>query len=140
MRWFDWLRCSDGGCVKEIHYTEVKKWRWPNFTPKEISCKGDGLIVIDENALDKLQAMRLELGIPLVINSAYRSEAYNKSVGGAPKSQHLQGRAFDIRITDALSREEIKYHAKEAGFTGIGDYNTFVHVDTGPTRYWDLRT
>ena len=125
--------------MKEMHYTEVKKWRWPNFSPKEIACKGDGLIVVDEKALDCLQAMRNNIGVPLVLNSAYRSEAYNKSVGGAPKSQHLLGRAFDIRITPNVTREEIKYHAKEAGFTGIGDYDTFVHVDIGPVRYWDLR-
>ena len=126
---------------KEMHYTEIeaKDWRWPSFMPKEIACKGDGLIMVDEEALDKLQRFRDLVGGPVLLNSAYRSVAYNTRVGGAPKSQHLRGRAFDVRITPALPREKIHKLAKQAGFTGFGDYNTFVHIDVGPTRYWDLR-
>lgn len=125
---------------KEIHFSQVKNWRWPNFSPREIACKGDGLIVVDEKSLDCLQTMRNSIGAPLIINSGYRSAAYNKSVGGAQNSQHMKGKAFDIRITPSVSREAIHEHAKRAGFSGFGDYNTFVHVDTGPSRYWDLRT
>lgn len=126
--------------LNEIHYSKVTGWKWPSFSPKEISCKGDGLIVVDEAALDALQKLRDIIKAPLIINSGYRSKAYNASVGGAPKSQHLLGRAFDIRLTDVVKREELKKLAKQAGFKGIGDYNTFVHVDTGPERYWDNRT
>lgn len=124
---------------KEIHYTDVKNWRWPNFTPKEISCKGDGTIIVNEKALDCLQKFRTLVGSPVIINSAYRSPAYNKKVGGAPGSQHMQGKAFDVQITKELSRQRIHFLAKQAGFTGFGDYNTFVHIDIGPSRTWDLR-
>ena len=34
--------------------------------------------------------------LPLIVNSAYRSPAVNKSVGGVPTSQHLLGQAADI--------------------------------------------
>ena len=34
---------------------------------------------------------------PIIINSAYRSEAVNKAVGGASNSNHLSGCAADIR-------------------------------------------
>ena len=34
---------------------------------------------------------------PIIINSAYRSPAVNKAVGGAPNSNHLTGCAADIR-------------------------------------------
>lgn len=124
---------------KEIHYTEVKNWRWPSFTPQEIACKGDGKILINEQALDCLQKFRDLVGGPVVLNSAYRSVQYNKQVGGAPNSQHMQGKAFDIKITSTLTRERIHSLAKKVGFTGFGDYNTFVHIDIGPARYWDLR-
>jgi hypothetical protein len=36
---------------------------------------------------------------PIIINSAYRSEAVNKAVGGAPTSNHLTGCAADIRVS-----------------------------------------
>ncbi len=34
---------------------------------------------------------------PIIINSAFRSEAVNKAVGGSPTSNHLTGCAADIR-------------------------------------------
>lgn len=128
--------------MKPVHYNKVKKtdWGWPDFTPKEIACKGDGMILIDRAAMDSLQRLRTLIGRPLIINSGYRSPEYNKKVGGAPKSQHVLGKAFDIKLTKEVSRDLIKYLAPNAGFSGIGDYDTFVHVDTGPQRYWDLRT
>ena len=36
---------------------------------------------------------------PIVINSAFRSPAVNKAVGGAPTSNHLTGCAADIRVS-----------------------------------------
>ena len=35
---------------------------------------------------------------PIIINSGYRSEAVNKTVGGAKGSNHLTGCAADIRV------------------------------------------
>ena len=35
---------------------------------------------------------------PIIINSGYRSEAVNKSIGGAKGSNHLTGCAADIRV------------------------------------------
>ncbi len=34
---------------------------------------------------------------PIIINSAFRSEAVNKAVGGSPTSNHLTGCAADVR-------------------------------------------
>jgi zinc D-Ala-D-Ala carboxypeptidase len=125
--------------MNPIHYTKIKDWHWPSFSPKEIACKGDGMILIDEHSMDCLQMFRDMVGVPVILNSAYRSPEYNKQIGGAPKSQHLFGKAFDVRITDKLPRERIHEAAMKCGFTGFGDYNTFVHIDTGPIRSWDLR-
>ena len=121
------------------HYSEVAAWHWPSFTPAEIACKGSGELLIDFDAMDRLQALRNAVGVPVVLNSAYRSEAHNKAVGGAPKSMHRLGRAFDVKITPRLSRETIKQAARAAGFSGFGDYNSFVHIDTGKARHWDFR-
>lgn len=136
------------GKMGEIHYTEVKNWRWPNFSRAEIACKQvskkgncycGGSIVIDEHSMDCLQRFRNIVGIPFSPNSAYRCAVHNRNVGGSPNSQHLLGRAFDIPIKKGMDRATIHRAAKKAGFTGFGDYDNFVHVDTGPARYWDER-
>lgn len=125
----------------EKHYKDFDEyeWLWGNFSPKELSSKSDGLLLLHKESLDKLQAFRESVGVPFSPNSAYRSEAHNKRVGGALYSQHRLGRAFDIPIKTGMSREAIHNFAKQVGFTGFGDYNTFVHIDTGKSRYWDNR-
>lgn len=122
---------------KYVSYADVpaELWRWRNFTPKEIACRGTGELVIDEAALDTLQRLREAWGKPMRINSAYRSASHNKNVGGSPNSQHLFGKAFDVAMP---KRSQAKFiaAAKEAGFTGIGTYANFVHIDTGRKRSW----
>ena len=48
-------------------------WRWPNFSPAEIASRGTGQLLVNEAALDALQALRVRLGKPLIIRLAYRS-------------------------------------------------------------------
>ncbi|WP_444430959.1 D-Ala-D-Ala carboxypeptidase family metallohydrolase [Rhodobacter capsulatus] len=109
-------------------------WRWPNFSPAELACNGTGALRIDPESLDKLQALRDRMGAPLVINSAYRSPLHNRRVGGAPASQHLQAKAFDIRL-DGHDPHELEAAAREVGFTSFGRYHgprypaPFLHVD-----------
>ena len=38
-------------------------------------------------------------GVPIIINSGYRSPQLNKKIGGVPTSNHLTGCAVDIRVT-----------------------------------------
>ncbi|MBL1435858.1 MAG: DUF882 domain-containing protein [Rhodobacteraceae bacterium] len=112
-------------------------WRWANFSAEEIACRGDGTIRVDETALDKLQALRKNLGVPLIVHSAYRSPDYNRQVGGAEHSMHLQGAAFDISMTNH-DPEAFEAAARAAGFTGFGYYprQNFMHIDTGRARQW----
>lgn len=112
-------------------------WRWPDFSPAEIACRGDGKLLVNEDALDRLQALRTRLGKPMIVNSAYRSPEHNKRVGGAPKSMHLEGRAFDISMANHDPAEFIQA-ARSVGFAGFGTYprSNFVHIDTGPARTW----
>lgn len=123
------------------HYNLVsaKNWFWPNFTPKEVACKGTGELVVNFEAMDALQEFRDILGVPVKINSAYRSAAHNKKIGGAQNSYHTKAMAFDIAITKELTRDRILDAARKSGFKGIGHYNNFVHIDIGPSRTWDFR-
>lgn len=112
-------------------------WRWPNFSPRELACKGTGALLINEDALDKLQALRERLGRPMLITSAYRSPEHNKRVGGAKNSYHMQGMAFDVRMENQ-DPHEFEAAARAVGFTGFGYYQRsgFMHIDTGPERSW----
>ena len=114
-----------------------KLWRWPNFSPEEIACRGDGKIKINEAALDKLQTLRDKLEVPLIVHSAYRSPDYNRRVGGAKQSMHLQGAAFDISMANH-DPESFKAAARAVGFSGFGFYprQNFMHVDIGRARQW----
>jgi hypothetical protein len=124
------------------HWRDVPKslWRWPNFSPAEIACRGTGAIRINTAAMDKLQALRDRLGKPLIIRSAYRSPEHNRRVGGAKASKHLQGTAFDIAMAnhDPMAFEAA---ARAVGFLGFGYYprSGFIHVDLGPARSWGER-
>ena len=55
-----------------------------NFKVREFRCKdGSDKILIDDNLPKLLQTIRDAFGKPITINSAYRTPAYNKKVGGA---------------------------------------------------------
>lgn len=119
-----------------------------NFTIKEFVCKcGCNTLKIDGELLDLVQAIRYDLGLPVNIVSAYRCANHNRRVGGAKKSQHLYGRAADIDIKDFLYRgytyQELYDIAVKNGATGVGFYDTFIHVDTRPRKgapaHWDNR-
>jgi zinc D-Ala-D-Ala carboxypeptidase len=123
-------------------YTEVPMagWRWTSFSPREIACKGTGKVLLNEQALDKLQALRDRLRKPLILTSAYRSPEHNRKVGGAKNSRHMQGDAFDVRM-DNHDPFEFEAAARAVGFTGFGFYpkSGFMHIDTGPARIWGTR-
>ena len=124
------------------HWRDVPAtaWRWPSFSPAEIACRGTGRLFLNEPALDRLQALRDRLGKPLIVRSAYRSPQHNRAVGGATRSKHLDGAAFDIAMAnhDPVAFEAA---AREVGFLGFGFYprSGFMHVDLGPARQWGER-
>lgn len=106
-----------------------------NFQVKEFRCKdGSDKIVVDVDFVrDKLQKIRNKFGA-VTVNSAYRTEAYNKKVGGAKSSYHMKGQAFDI-VVKWHTPQEVAQYADSIGVPGIIQYNTFVHVDSRNVRY-----
>ena len=74
--------------------------------------------------------------------SAYRSPATNEMLRGssggvARNSQHLLGKAMDVRLTD-LDTATLRDVALSLQHGGVGYYSEsdFVHVDTGRVRRW----
>lgn len=104
-----------------------------NFRVSEFACKdGSDGILIDTALVVMLQKVRSAYGQPVYINSAYRTASHNKAVGGSPTSQHLYGRAADIRIknTAVSVNLQLLQTAERAGANGLGLYGDFCHVDT----------
>ncbi len=124
------------------HWRDVPDgaWRWPTFSPAEIACRGTGKLLVNEPALDRLQALRDQLDKPLIVRSAYRSPEHNRAVGGAARSKHMDGSAFDIAMAnhDPVAFEAA---ARAVGFLGFGFYprSGFIHVDLEPARQWGER-
>ena len=116
-----------------------------NFKKSEFDCKcgcempGDVLVNITKLA-NQLQYVRDNVAMPITINSAYRCEAHNKSVGGSVNSQHLLGKAADIVVRGYDPSLEIYPLIEELineGLIlqgGLGDYSTFTHYDIRKTK------
>lgn len=72
--------------------------------------------------------------LPIRILSAYRTSEWNKKIGGARNSQHLQGRALDLGIPWGFTIDNFYETIKELSMVfnikGIGKYPTFIHIDT----------
>lgn len=121
-----------------------------NLTWRELACKDGSPYPYewrDNRAIqlaEIFEMIRYACGNrPIKVVSAYRSYLHNKSIGGAPKSQHLQGRALDLVPPYSYDIEEfynvIKTLTKNTAIKGVGKYKNFVHVDIRPTSkvaYW----
>jgi len=110
-----------------------------NFHIREFKCN-DGTKVpeaLEVNVrllANQLQVLRDYIGVPIHINSAYRTVAYNESVGGSPKSQHKLAKAADL-VTSKYTPKQlgviIKKLIKDGKMMqgGVGIYPSFVHYD-----------
>lgn len=107
-----------------------------NFSVREFACKdGSDKILIDTDLVLILQKIREHFGKAVVINSAYRNEAYNKKVGSSSTSQHIKGTAADIRISGVAPEDVAKYaEYLMPNKGGIGLYPAFTHVDVRASR------
>jgi uncharacterized protein YcbK (DUF882 family) len=81
-------------------------------------------------------------GGSIEVLSAFRSPTTNAwlasvSRGVARDSQHMNGNAMDIRFP-GVPVFQIRQAARALNMGGVGFYprSGFVHLDTGPVRYW----
>ena len=85
-----------------------------------------------------LEAIRTAWGGPLTVVSGYRTAAYNARIGGAKLSQHVQGRAADVRPTNPTPERVAQLHrlvkqmqaqGRLDALGGLGEYVGWIHVD-----------
>lgn len=81
-------------------------------------------------------------GGTIEVLSAYRSPTTNAWLasvrrGVASDSQHINGNAMDVRFP-GVPVTRIRQAARSLNMGGVGFYprSGFVHLDTGPVRYW----
>lgn len=112
-----------------------------NFTLGEFACRdGSDRVLVHPALVAVLQCVRDHFGKPVRINSAYRTKAYNASIGGAKSSKHVLGMAADI-VVKGVDHEDVAEFLEEYDVGGLGRYNTFTHVDVfGVMRRWDERS
>jgi uncharacterized protein YcbK (DUF882 family) len=87
-------------------------------------------------------AQVVHYGGPIEVLSAFRSPTTNAwlasvSRGVASDSQHINGNAMDVRFP-GVPVFQMRQAARSLGMGGVGFYprSGFVHLDTGPVRYW----
>lgn len=115
----------------------LDEWRCHDGTPVPES-KVCNVQVLAHN----LQVLRDHIGESITINSGYRTPSWNKKVGGATNSMHLQAKAADITTRShtpkqlhAIIEKLIKEGRMQNG--GLGLYKSFVHYDISTPRRWN---
>jgi uncharacterized protein YcbK (DUF882 family) len=114
-----------------------------NFNLSEFQCKCGCKMPADveeniKELADNLQVLRDVIG-RIDLTNAYRCEEHNADVGGATDSQHIKGKAADIK-SSTLNPSEIASIVDDLmkiewfKIGGIGIYNTFTHVDIRGVR------
>jgi len=84
---------------------------------------------------EQLELIRAELGgRGISITSGFRTPEYNRSIGGARASQHMDGRAADFVVagrTPQIVHDRVlaMYNAELLEIGGLGLYPRFTHID-----------
>lgn len=110
--------------------------------PCEASRMGLSLRLIE--FMDYLED-RLKRGAKITIVSGYRKPQYNtllreKGNLAAKASLHQYGMAADLKI-EGVGPEALWYYVRSVHFGGAGYYHgQVVHIDVGPSRFWDETT
>src|SRR5216110_2340154 len=101
-------------------------------------------IGIDVALLDFLSGIMQAVDQPsATILSAYRTPETNAKLsktgfGVAENSQHIYGRALDVHFGDKLEHAMKTARAMQRGGVGWYPHSSFMHIDSGPVRNWDL--
>ena len=121
-----------------------------NFSKSEFNSKDGAEMPFDvlqnvQKLANQLQVIRDYINSSITVNSGYRSPSHNRNVGGQRDSQHLLGKAADIKTTVMMPNElaaVIEQLINDGHILqgGLGIYNTFVHYDIRKTKArWDFR-
>ena len=103
-----------------------------HFSEQELACKHCGKSGCTDELKMALDEFRQIVGLPVMVNDAYRCNEHNQAVSLVSKSQHPLGHAADIRVPGLTLQEMYDAAEKVPAFFygGIGVYDRhFIHVD-----------
>ncbi len=120
----------------------------PHFTREELECKcGCGLMLFTQAAVERLEDIRVDLGVPLVVTSGYRCPKHDADAHRLRHPYFTDAERhgphtvveYDNITVDALAHGqnayELLFSSIAHGFTGIGisqkgDHGKrFIHSD-----------
>lgn len=114
-----------------------------HFNKSEMACSCCGECKVTASFLAFADALREEYGGPISPSSAYRCPKHNSEVGGAAKSSHVRGEAFDIPTKSSNHRFELVKAAFKAAEKlemslqieiGVKGAAKWVHFGVDPTK------
>jgi hypothetical protein len=111
--------------VTSIYFSEIE------FNRCVPSCS---LQDMDPEAMARFDRVREYAGIPLVINSAYRTPAWDRSKGRSGTGAHTEGVALDFKCNTSENRYKIDDALSKEGCTRKGIAKTFIHADFSKTN------
>ncbi len=91
---------------------------------------------MSKKLIELLESIRNAFGKSITITSGYRCEHHNHEVGGAKKSQHMDGIAADIKVTGMDAHDVHAYLVQHLDdkIGGLGKYKSWTHVDVRSTH------
>ena len=114
-----------------------------NFSRYEFICQcGCGFDTVDAELLRVLQSISDHFNnVPIEVSGPNRCSRHNQEIGGSPKSQHIKGKAADIKVEGIKPSAVYDYiDDKWPDRYGLGIYINRIHVDVRKVRSrWDMR-
>lgn len=142
--WVKYSQLSDKYIALYFKNSELSCHQCPNYVKcyprNDCKCSGYPSNGLDQELLILLDNIRKKLGSAITVNSGYRCSIHNGHVGGLKKSQHLLGKAADIKPSKGSISAFYKICNELNPNGGVGRYEKFVHVDSRSDRKrWDKR-
>lgn len=107
---------------------------------KRVATEKDGLGPTQKANLEKLfkimDKVRGLFGKPILVHVAFRPYSYNKLIGGAPRSSHVEGMAVDFHVSGVTcddARAQLVPYLEEWGLRCENlPGSNWVHLDIRP--------
>ena len=115
------MNLTENFSLEELTHTDHREF---DNTPNDVELENL------KRMAEFLEEVRALLGKPLLINSCYRSEQINNSVGSKSTSQHRVGCATDFRVNGMTPNEVVKaIIASDLNFDQIiREFDRWTHI------------